>query len=67
MPTFDTPNVIREWQNHIGGVNKKVGHGALSQSTLQTINRRLSSALTFAVKYYGLQRNPFTVTGFTAF
>lgn len=60
-----TPNVIREWQNHIGGVDKKVGHGALSQSTLQTINRRLSSALTFAVKYYGLQRNPFTVTGNT--
>ena len=60
-----TPNVIREWQNHIGGVDKKVGHGALSQSTLQTINRRLSSALTFAVKFYGLQRNPFTVTGNT--
>jgi integrase len=60
-----TPNVIREWQNHLSQLGKTVGHGALSQSTLHTINRRLSSALTFAVKYYGLNRNPFTVTGTT--
>ena len=60
-----TPNTIREWQNHLSQSEKKVGHGALSQSTLHTINRRLSSALTFAVKYYGLARNPFTVTGAT--
>lgn len=60
-----TPNTIREWQNHLSQSEKKVGRGTLSKSTIQTINRRLSSALTFAVKYYGLQRNPFTVTGNT--
>jgi integrase len=60
-----TPNTIREWQNHLAKSEKKVGHGTLSTSTIQTINRRLSSALTFAVKFYGLQRNPFTVTGNT--
>ncbi len=57
-----TPNAIRQWQNLLATVKKKDG-GELRPSTIQTINRRLSSLLAFAVKYYGLQRNPFSVTG----
>lgn len=57
-----SPNVVREWQNHLVNVGRKDG-GRLKPGTLQNINRKLSSLLTFAVKYYGLARNPLTVTG----
>jgi integrase len=57
-----TPNAIRQWQNHLATVKKKDG-GELRPSTIQTINRRLSSLLAFAVKFYGLPRNPMAVTG----
>lgn len=49
-----TPNVIRKWQNQLTGINP---------STTLTVNRRLSALLNFAVKYYGLARNPMKVTG----
>ena len=57
-----SPNIIREWQNHLVNVGKKDG-GRLKPGTLQHVNRKLSSLLNFAVKYYGLARNPMAVTG----
>ena len=51
-----TPNAIRKWQNEMS--KKK-----LAPSTLRYINRRMSAILAFAVKFYGLQRNPMLVTG----
>jgi integrase len=57
-----SPNAIRQWQNHLATVTKKDG-SLLRPSTIQTINRRLSSLLAFAVKFYGLPRNPMAVTG----
>ncbi len=57
-----TPNAIRQWQNHLATVEKNTG-GLLKPSTLETINRRLSTLLNFAVRFYGLHRNPMLITG----
>jgi integrase len=57
-----TPNVIRNWQNSLTEYDKKHG-GKLQESTILTINRRLSSILSFAVKFYGLPRNPMRIVG----
>ena len=51
-----TPNVIRKWQNELN--NKD-----LRPPTILTVNRRLSALLNFAVKFYGLPRNPMKITG----
>ena len=57
-----TPNSIRQWQNHLSQVDKKQG-GKLRPATLLSINRKLSALLNFAVKYYGLNRNPLAIAG----
>ncbi len=51
-----TPNVIRKWQNVLNGKG-------LRPSSILTINRRLAAILSFGVKFYGLPRNPMSVTG----
>ena len=57
-----TPNSIRQWQNYLSQVDKKQG-GKLRPATLLSINRKLSALLNFAVKYYGLSRNPLAIAG----
>lgn len=51
-----TPNVIRKWQNDLNSKD-------LRPPTILNINRRLSAILNFAVKFYGLPRNPMKITG----
>ncbi len=47
---------MREWQNHL--IQKD-----LSSSSIANINHRCSSLLNFAVKFYGLKRNPLQMIG----
>ena len=58
-----TPNVIRKWQNDLS--KAKFKGNPLRPSTLLNINRNLSTLLNFAVKFYGLARNPMLTTGST--
>ncbi len=51
-----TPSDVRKWQNMIN-------ENGLKQTTLRTINGQLSTLLNFAVKYYGLAKNPCVITG----
>lgn len=51
-----TPANIRLWQNQL------VKQG-LKPSTIKMINAQLSAMLNFAVKYYGLSRNPCVMAG----
>ena len=57
-----TPNVIRKWQNQLEKATNKQGN-KLAPPTLLNINRRFAAVLNFGVKYYGMQRNPMTITG----
>lgn len=58
-----TPAVIRKWQNKLANTASRRDKRALKPSTLKNINSRLSTLLNFAVKYYGLPKNPLHVTG----
>ncbi len=51
-----SPAYIRKWQNGL------ITDG-LRPTTQHTINAKLNTVLNFAVKYYGLQKNPCSVTG----
>ena len=51
-----TPATMRHWQNELKKQN-------FSPSTLSEYNRRCSTLLNFAVKYYGLTANPLRVIG----
>lgn len=51
-----SPADIRKWQNGL------ITDG-LRPTTQHTINAKLNTVLNFAVKYYGLQKNPCSVTG----
>lgn len=51
-----TPIVIRKWQAKINDLGK-------SPSTVHAINTTFNTMLNFAVKYYNLSKNPFSVTG----
>lgn len=51
-----TPIVIRKWQAKINALGRKSG-------TVHAINTTFQTLLNFAVKYYDLQRNPFSTTG----
>lgn len=50
------PGDVRKWQNML------IERG-LKPTTLRTINNQLNAILNFAVKYYGLAKNPCSVTG----
>ena len=58
-----TPAVIRKWQNSLAGTDSRRDQQPLKPSTLKNINSRFSNLLNFAVKYYGLPKNPMHVTG----
>ena len=51
-----TPAIMRQWQNQIMKESFK-------PNTLRNINRRCSSFLNFAVKFYGLAKNPLSHIG----
>lgn len=51
-----SPADVRKWQN---GLIKD----GLKPTTQRNVNGQLNTILNFAVKYYGLQRNPCSVTG----
>lgn len=51
-----TPLQVRNWQNEMLKQDLKPG-------TLRAIHSQLAAVLNFAVKYYGLQRNPATLAG----
>lgn len=50
------PLVIRKWQAEINELGR-------SSSTVYAINVTFKTLLSFAVKYYNLEKNPFTATG----
>ena len=52
-----TPDTIRRWQNELPQ--------HLSPSTIMAINNAFCSLLNFGVRYFGMERNPFNVTGKT--
>lgn len=56
-----TPNVIRKWQNDLAQATHK--GKPLAPPTILNINRRFAAVLNFGVKYYGIARNPMTITG----
>lgn len=58
-----TPAVIRNWQNQLANTNSRRDKRPLKPSTLKNINGRFSTMLNFAVKYYGLPKNPMHITG----
>lgn len=51
-----TPSDVRKWQNLL------IADG-LKPTTLRSLNSYLSSVLNFAVKYYGLAKNPCSIAG----
>ncbi|MDD6133331.1 MAG: site-specific integrase [Selenomonadaceae bacterium] len=57
-----TPATVRHWQNQILSCTKKDGT-PLARSYAAYINIQFSSMLNFAVRYYGLKKNPFQSTG----
>lgn len=65
LPTFRsvavrdiTPTMIRRWQNSL--LNDPAGY---SQTYLKTINNQMSAVMNFAIRYYGLSKNPVVVCG----
>ncbi|MCD8195933.1 MAG: site-specific integrase [Lachnospiraceae bacterium] len=65
LPTFKdipvrdiTPAMIRRWQNNL--MNDPEGY---SQTYLKTINNQLSACFNFAVRFYGLAKNPVVQCG----
>ena len=53
-----TPIIIKKWQNHLLTLGK-------SESSIKAYNTTFNTLLNFGVKFYGLQSNPFRVTGTT--
>lgn len=51
-----TPAEVRKWQNHLI-------EAGLKPTTQRNINGQLNAVLNFAVKYYGLPKNPCRVAG----
>lgn len=51
-----SPADVRKWQN-------KLIEDGLKPTTQRNVNSQLNAILNFAVKYYGLQRNPCSVAG----
>lgn len=51
-----TPSDVRKWQNMLIA-------DSLKPTTLRTINKQLNTMLNFAVKYYGLVKNPCSAAG----
>ena len=52
-----TPAKIREWQNNL------LSSGSLKATTINLIGQQLSTALNYAVKFYGLSKNPYALVG----
>ncbi len=52
-----TPVKIREWQNAL------LSSGDLKATTINQIGQHFSTALNYAVKFYGLSKNPYTMVG----
>lgn len=57
-----TPNTIRQWQNKLQEKESR-HHSKLSSSSIWKINQLLSTMLNFAVKFYGLPKNPMKISG----
>ncbi len=65
LPTFEdipikdiTPMMIRRWQNQL--LADPAGY---SQTYLKTVNNQMSAILNYAVKFYGLPKNPVPLCG----
>ena len=65
LPTFGstrikdiTPAMVRRWQNKL--MDDKADY---SQTYLKTINTQLSAIMNYAVRFYGLSKNPVTLCG----
>lgn len=65
IPAFDrqpitrvTPAMVRSWQNSI--IQHPQGYSPTYQ---RTINNQMTAVFNYAVKYYGLKRNPVRVAG----
>ena len=57
-----TPVQIRNWQNTM--INAKQDNGkSFSKTYLHSVNNELSAIMNYAVKYYGLGRNPVHTAG----
>ncbi len=52
-----TPLMIRNWQNDM------MEDGEYAETTLRRMHAELSAIMNFAVKYYGLQKNPCAIAG----
>lgn len=57
------PAAIRHWQAELMSEKTKSGELKYSQTFLHTVNSQFSAIMNYAVRYYNLGRNPFTVTG----
>ena len=57
-----TPADIRKWQNDLMEYKDEKGK-PYSQTYLKTINNQLTAIFNFAVRYYGLSRNPCQIAG----
>ena len=57
-----TPKDIREWQNNMLSLKDENGK-PFSSCYLKTIHNQLSAAFNYAVKFYGLPRNPAALAG----
>ena len=60
-----TPAAVRSWQNELKTATKPDG-SFYSPHTLQNIVSDLSDMLNYAVRFYGLTKNPVKVSGITA-
>ena len=57
-----TPVLIREWQNKMMRLTKDNGE-YYAKTYLRTLNNQFSAIMNYAVKYHGLQTNPFLRAG----
>lgn len=57
-----TPVLIREWQNKMMRMTKENGE-KYARTYLRTLNNQFSAIMNYAVKYHGLQVNPFLKAG----
>ncbi len=57
-----TPVLIREWQNKMMRLTKDNGE-YYAKTYLRTLNNQFSAIMNYAVRYHGLQTNPFLRAG----
>lgn len=57
-----TPADVRKWQNDLRSATGQNGK-QLSAAYIDNLNTQLSSIFNYAVRFYGLQRNPVTIAG----